>query len=89
VISAPLSFIYRRFQILASTPNVIFGIFNCQNYFMGKWPILTPRHTTHFKSEFSTKEGAEHRAIELKRRFPMLQICIYDPGTQSRHDLPA
>jgi len=23
------------------------------------------------KTEFSTKEGAEHGAIELKRRFPM------------------
>ena len=41
------------------------------------------------KTEFSTKEGAEHGAIELKRRFPMLQIRIYDAGTQSRHDLPA
>ena len=40
------------------------------------------------KTEFSTKEGAEHGAIELKRRFPMLQIRIYDAGTQSRHDLP-
>jgi hypothetical protein len=27
-------------------------------------------------------------AIELKRRFPMLQIRIYDAGTQLRHDLP-
>ena len=41
------------------------------------------------KIEFSTKEGAEHGAIELKRRFPMLQIRIYDADTQSRHDLPA
>jgi hypothetical protein len=40
------------------------------------------------KTEFRTKEGAEHGAIELKRRFPMLQIRIYDAGTQSRHDLP-
>ena len=39
------------------------------------------------KTEFSTKEGAEHGAIELNR-FPMLQIRIYDAGTQSRHDLP-
>jgi hypothetical protein len=29
-----------------------------------------------------TKEGAEHGAIELKRRFPMLQIRIYDAGTK-------
>jgi hypothetical protein len=41
------------------------------------------------KTEFSTREGAELGAIELKRRFPMLQIRIYDAGTHSRHDLPA
>ena len=40
------------------------------------------------KTEFSTEEGAEHGAIELKRRFPMLQIRIYDANTHSRHDLP-
>ena len=40
------------------------------------------------KTEFSTKEGAEHGAIELKRRFQMLQIRIYDAAAQSRHDLP-
>jgi hypothetical protein len=37
------------------------------------------------KTEFSTKEGAERGAIELKRRFPML----LDAASQSRHDLPA
>jgi hypothetical protein len=41
------------------------------------------------KTEFETKEGAERGAIELKRRFPMLQIRIYDAGAQARHDLPA
>jgi hypothetical protein len=41
-----------------------------------------------FKTEFSTLEGAEHGAIELKRRFPMLQIRIFDAAAQSRHDLP-
>jgi hypothetical protein len=40
------------------------------------------------KTEFSTREGAERGATELKRRFPMLQIRIYDAGTQSRHDFP-
>ena len=40
------------------------------------------------KAEFSTKEGAEHGAVELKRRFPALQIRIYDAAAQSRHDLP-
>jgi hypothetical protein len=39
------------------------------------------------KTEFSTKEGAEQGA-ELKRRFPALQIRIYDAASQSRHDLP-
>jgi hypothetical protein len=41
------------------------------------------------KAEFTTREGAEHGAIELKRRFPMLRIRIYDAASQSRHDLPA
>jgi hypothetical protein len=41
------------------------------------------------KTEFNTKEGAEHGAIELKRRFPMLQIRIHDAGARARHDLPA
>ncbi|WP_426437206.1 hypothetical protein [Bradyrhizobium genosp. P] len=41
------------------------------------------------KTEFSTKEGAELGAIELKRRFPMLQIRIYDASSHSTHDLPA
>ena len=41
------------------------------------------------KVEFTTREGAEHGAIELKRRFPMLRIRIYDAASQSRHDLPA
>jgi hypothetical protein len=40
------------------------------------------------KTEFSTREGAELGAIELKRRFPMLQIRIYDAGAQARHELP-
>jgi hypothetical protein len=41
------------------------------------------------KTEFATKEAAELGAIELKRRFPMLQIRIYDAGTHARHELPA
>jgi hypothetical protein len=39
------------------------------------------------KTEFSTKEGAERGAIELKRRFPMLQVRIYDAAKQSRHEV--
>jgi hypothetical protein len=31
------------------------------------------------KAEFSTKEGAEQGAFDLKRRFPCLQIGVYDP----------
>jgi hypothetical protein len=34
------------------------------------------------KTEFGTKDDAEHGAIELKPRFPMLQIRIYDAGSQ-------
>jgi len=30
------------------------------------------------KSEFKTKEGAGNEARELKQRFPMLQIKVYD-----------
>ena len=40
------------------------------------------------KTEFSTKEGAEHGAIELKCRFPKLQMRAYDAAAQSRYDLP-
>jgi hypothetical protein len=35
------------------------------------------------KTEFSTKEGAEQGAIELKRRFPKLQIRIYDAASEA------
>jgi hypothetical protein len=41
------------------------------------------------KTEFATKEGAELGASELKRRFPMLQIRIYDAAAHARHELPA
>ena len=39
------------------------------------------------KTEFSTKEGAERGATELKQRFPMLQIRLYDAASQSLHDI--
>jgi hypothetical protein len=32
----------------------------------------------HLKTEFKTKDGARKGAEELKRRFPMLQVKIYD-----------
>ncbi len=40
------------------------------------------------KTEFSTREGAERGAIEFKRRFPLLQIRIYDADTQTRQYFP-
>ena len=30
------------------------------------------------KVEFRTKVGAERAAVELKRRFQTLQICVYE-----------
>lgn len=41
------------------------------------------------KAEFSTKEGAETGAMELKRRFPTLQVRVYDAATRARHDVQA
>jgi hypothetical protein len=41
------------------------------------------------KTEFDIREGAETGAIELKRRFPALQIRVYDAQTQSRHEVQA
>ena len=32
----------------------------------------------HLKTEFTTKDGARKGAEELKRRFPMLHVKIYD-----------
>lgn len=39
------------------------------------------------KTEFSTKDGAERGALELKRRFPMLQIYVYEVATRARHQV--
>ena len=36
------------------------------------------------KTEFQTKEGAQKGAVELKHRFPMLQIKIYDASSKTR-----
>jgi hypothetical protein len=41
------------------------------------------------KTEFTTRESAEQGALELKRRFPTLQIRVYDAQTQSRHEVRA
>ena len=39
------------------------------------------------KAEFATKDGARAGAEELKRRFPMLLIRIYDAQTMTREDV--
>jgi hypothetical protein len=36
------------------------------------------------KTEFQTKEGAQKGAVELKNRFPLLQIKIYDAASKTR-----
>ncbi|ANW00494.1 hypothetical protein LMTR13_10300 [Bradyrhizobium icense] len=40
------------------------------------------------KAEFATKDGAWAGAEELKRRFPMLQVRIFDALTQAREEVP-
>jgi hypothetical protein len=39
------------------------------------------------KTEFATKDGARSGGEELKRRFPMLQIKIYDAETKVREEI--
>ncbi|MDH6264466.1 hypothetical protein [Bradyrhizobium sp. BR13661] len=39
------------------------------------------------KAEFATRDGARTGAEELKKRFPMLKIRIYDAQTQTREDV--
>jgi hypothetical protein len=39
------------------------------------------------KAEFATKDGARAGGEELKRRFPMLQIRIYDAQTSAREEI--
>jgi hypothetical protein len=36
------------------------------------------------KTEFQTKEGAKKGAVELKSRFPKLQIKIFDVSAKTR-----
>jgi hypothetical protein len=36
------------------------------------------------KAEFQTKEGAQKGALELKSRFPKLQIKIFDVSAKTR-----
>lgn len=39
------------------------------------------------KAEFATRDGAKAGGEELKRRFPMLQIRIYDARTSTREEI--
>jgi hypothetical protein len=39
------------------------------------------------KAEFATRDGAQIGAEELKKRFPMLQIRIYDAQTKTREEV--
>ena len=39
------------------------------------------------KAEFATRDGAKAGAEELKKRFPMLQIRLYDAQTKTREDV--
>jgi len=39
------------------------------------------------KAEFATKDGARTGAVELKKRFPALQVRIYDAQTMEREEV--
>lgn len=39
------------------------------------------------KAEFTSRDGAKTGAEELKKRFPMLRIRIYDAQTQTREEV--
>ncbi len=39
------------------------------------------------EAEFATRDGAEIGAVELKKRFPMLRIRIYDAQTKTREEV--
>jgi len=39
------------------------------------------------KTEFKTRDGARIGAQELKRRFPMLRIKIYDAETKTKEEI--
>ena len=41
------------------------------------------------KAEFATRDGAKAGGKELKKRFPMLQIKIYDAETNVREEIRA
>ncbi|QOG22915.1 hypothetical protein FOM02_42275 [Bradyrhizobium sp. SEMIA] len=39
------------------------------------------------RAEFATKDGARAGGAELKKRFPMLQVRIYDAQTNAREEI--
>jgi hypothetical protein len=39
------------------------------------------------KAEFTTEDGAKAGAEELKKRFPLLQVRIYDARTKTREEV--
>ncbi|MGY3611226.1 MULTISPECIES: hypothetical protein [unclassified Bradyrhizobium] len=39
------------------------------------------------KAEFLTRDGAKAGAEDLKKRFPMLQVRIYDAQTMTREEV--
>jgi hypothetical protein len=39
------------------------------------------------KTQFQTREGAQKGAQELKRRFPILKVKIYDAQTKTREEV--
>jgi hypothetical protein len=39
------------------------------------------------KAEFATRDGAKAGAEELKKRFPMLQVRVYDAQTKTREEV--
>jgi hypothetical protein len=39
------------------------------------------------KAEFATRDGAKAGAEELKKRFPMLRVRVYDAQTKTREEL--
>ena len=39
------------------------------------------------KAEFATRDGAKAGAKELKKRFPMLRVRIYDAQTKTREEI--
>ena len=39
------------------------------------------------KAEFATRDGAKAGGEELKKRFPMLRVRIYDAQTKTREEI--